>query len=211
MTDSNTIYNNRKISTFLIKNILSYIDQKTILNKRYNGLNKKISNLFNLRGKKIEITHNHEIGGEQNMNKLYCEIDLEKINNSEKILIEGKFEKKHLRNIIFEIESKDQGWASVNCSSSYVDLRMCTRPNIQNNNNSEIIKNTNLVKNFKQNSYKNTIINLNLNLKNEKKEYLDLFINKNCLMQIVGRSLYPGWLCFIRKCKITLIFIAIEN
>ncbi len=191
---------NRHISIYLIKNIFSYIDKKTLFEKKYMQLNKQLYSLFNLKAIQIKIENNHIIGGEQDMDTVYSEY------NTEQICKENNIGKNTLKNIFFEIESKDQGWASVNESSSFVILRI-----VDKEDKSKFYKNQIVIKNFKEQNYKNTKIDLQKLLKNEFKDYIDCLINKDCLLQIVGKSLYPGWLCYIRKCNAKFNLLSIDH
>ena len=193
-------YNNRKISIYLIKNIFSFIDKQTLFNKKYLYLNKQLYDLFNLKAIQVKIDNTHEIGGTEWMDTVYCEYDFEQICKEKSI---GK---NTLKNIFFEIESKDQGQATAYESSSYVILRIVEKANVKN-----VLKGTILVKNFKDQSYKQTKIDLKVLLKDEFKDYFDLLTNKDTLLQIVGKSEYPGWLCFIRKCNAKLNLLDINH
>jgi hypothetical protein len=193
-------YNNRNISIYLIKNIFSFIDKQTIFNKKYLYLNKQLFGLFNLKAIQVKIDNTHEIGGTDWMDTVYCEYDFEQICKEKSI---GK---NTLKNIFFEIESKDQGWASVNESSSFVILRIVEKANIK-----IVLKSRILIKNFAEPSFKQTNINLKVLLKDEFKDYVDLLTNKDSLLQIVGKSEYPGWLCYIRKCNAKLNLLDINH
>lgn len=192
--------NNRHISIYLIKNIFSYIDKKTLFKKDYLHLNKQLFSLFNLKAIQIKIDHNHEIGGSQWMDTVYCEFDLEQICKEKNVL------KNTLKNAFFEIESKDQGWASVNESSSFVILRI-----VDKNVKSKVYKNRIIVKNFREQNYKKTKIDLKEILKDEFNDYMNDLKNKDSLLQIVGKADYPGWLCYIRKCNAEFNLLSIDH
>lgn len=193
-------YNNRHLSIYLIKNIFSYIDKKTLFQKNYITLNKQLFGLFNLKAIQIKKESNHSIGGSQDMNTVYSEYDLDQICS------ENKVGKNTLKNIFFEIESKDQGWASVRESSSFVILRI-----VDKENKKTVLKQKIIVKNFKEQNFKNTKIDLKQLLREEFNDYLNDLSNKNTLLQIVGKSEFPGWLCYIRKCNAKFNLLSIDH
>lgn len=189
-----------KLPYFILLNIFSYIDLNTNIKKEYFFLDKKLFKLFKFKKIEVEINNNHEIGGTYDMNVIYCEYDLDYIAN------ENKTGKTGILNIELEIESHDQGWASVTCSSSWVEMNIIDKKNPDN-----ILQNFRLFENFRISDYKNYKINLK-NLLNSAKfnEILKVIRNEDCKIQIVARSMYPGWECYVKKCNAKFIFLKLD-
>jgi hypothetical protein len=152
-------------------------------------INKKLNQLMNNKIVKriTSFSHDKTIGGKQNMNEVYCELSL-----SEYVLSDADA----LKKVRIKFETKDQGWASVNCSSSWVLLRF-----IDNNPENQVIEFT-LTQNFKEKDYKK--VELVIDSKN-KAEMFNYFKDRDLKMQLVARSMYPGWECYLRDVDIEFL------
>lgn len=189
----------QKINSNLIRNIISYLPLNLIATKCLT-LNKKLYKLMKVSSLEVKKETKYELKGEQNMNKVYCEYDLDQIkaenNNKENL---------HFVNLHLIIQSKDQGWASVNQSSSWVEL------NIIDKNDKTILLCMTIVQNFKEKSYKKSEFNLK---KRMHKVHYDQLLNqlngKNLIIQVVARAMYPGWECHVKECSAKLQFFKID-
>lgn len=187
-----------KLNNFLVRNIISYVEPKVIVNKLM-FLNKALYKLLDLKCKQATIEFNYLLSGRQDMNDLYCSFDLNDMTKDSDVT------NRNLLSIEFLIESKDQGWASVNCSSSWVELKL-----FKKGNDNHPLAHTNLVFNFKEQNYKSTIIKFNAADENMKKIIDKIKETDDCVMKIFARSMYPGWVCYIRKVKAKFSFFDIN-
>lgn len=185
----------------MIKNILSYLEPRNIL-KNCLFLNKSINKLFQFKILNKIILHDYELKGKQNMDTIYCEY------NIETLLADGlTINNPIILDVEFEIESKDQGWATLNISNSWVELRLIEK-NKENNKRSAFAY-YDLVRNYKDEDYKLTKISL-LDFRQNGRYILESLRNKNCIIQIVARSEYPGSLCYIRRVNAKFSFFEIN-
>lgn len=189
-------YNCIRLNNNLLHNILTYIEPTTLV-EDYLMLNKSLFNKFNLKPFKSEKVFQHLIGGRQNMNDLYCKFDLSQITEN------SKASHKTILNIEFEIESKDQGWASVNMSSSWVELRIVCRDDENNT-----ILTCDLVRNLVDRDFKNTKIDIN-KLGKIGRKVIEIIKKENPMLLIYARSMYPGWECYVRKVNARFLFYEI--
>ena len=113
---------NKNLSIFLIKNILTYMEPKFII-KNCLFLNKAIHTLFQFKIFEKNIKTEYLLKGRQEMNEIYVEYDIDQI------LRKTNLTNEMLLNIEFEIESKDQGWACLNNSNSWVELKIIEKVN----------------------------------------------------------------------------------
>jgi hypothetical protein len=190
--------NEQKLNSNLLRNILSYLPLNMIATK-YITLNKKLNKLMKISSLEVNKETNYELLGTSNMNKVYCEYDLDEIKK------ENNKQNVELVNMHFTIQSKDQGWASVNESSSWVELY------IREKNDNKILKCIKIAENFREKDYKKTEVNLKEQMKKiEYNKLLKEFNGKNLIIQIVARSMYPGWECYIGKCIAKFQFFSID-
>ena len=120
-----------------------------------------------------------ELRGHDNMNETYCEIELSDYVKEE-----------CLKKVDFTILTKDQGWASVNESSSWVEIKFI---------NNEDEKTFVVTRNFKERDYKTIKIEYNYSSNGIESEIFELFKDRRNKVKIVARSMYPGWVCHIKK------------
>lgn len=198
--DNENNKNPKNISIFLIKNIMTYIEPRFII-KNCLFLNKAIHKLFQFRILEKNIKTEYLMKGKQDMNEIYVEYDIGAL------LKKSNINNELLLNIEFEIESKDQGWACLNNSNSWIELKI-----IEKNSDKKTGRELgiyDLVKNFKESDYKNTTISLN-NFSPNGNFILDLIKKHSCIIQIIARSMYPGWLCYVRKVNARFTFFEIN-
>jgi hypothetical protein len=188
------------ISIFLIKNIMTYIEPRLII-KNCLFLNKAIHKLFQFKILEKNIKTEYLMKGKQDMNEIYVEYDIE-------IMLEkSNINNQMLLNIEFEIESKDQGWACLNNSNSWIELKIIEK-NSEKKHGKELGI-YDLVKNFKESDYKNTKISLN-HFSPNGNFILDFIKKHKCFIQIIARSMYPGWLCYVRRVNASFTFFEIN-
>jgi hypothetical protein len=90
------------------------------------------------------------------------------------------------------VETKDQGWASVQDSNSYFDLRLTKDGTL-------ISQKQRIISNYKESSFKRkTFV-----LKKNDPFICDLTFGNT--LELVARSEYPGWQNYVRYAKINFI------
>jgi hypothetical protein len=170
------------LNKFLITNVLTYLEIKDLL--RILPLNKDLHGMISFNKKIADITKEEELLGRQDMNDLYISSNIsDHLHKNEKLLF-----------VHMEIESKDQGWASVNYSSSWVDLIIKDQEDQQKDY-------FNLLQNFKVKDYKKYEIIFN---KSKNTDIFNSLGNTNNKFEIRAISMYPGWTCSIKSAKIKL-------
>jgi len=192
--------NPNQLNIFLIKNILTYLEPIKVINSCL-FLNKAINKLFHFKIFEKEIKTEYLLRGKENMNEIYVEYDIDNILEKTKITNEM------ISNIEFELESKDQGWAWFNDSNSWIELKIIEKTN--DKLKEKILGVYELVRNFKETDYKKTKISL-INFSPNGKLIINLIRMNKCKIQIVARSKYPGWLCYIRLVKTKFSFFDID-
>ena len=117
------------------------------------------------------------------------------------------------QNFLFPLEmniiakTKDQGWATVNKSSSWVELKFFKDILMKN----EIHK-LKLVENYKEKDYKTVQKVYDFKNKNldENKKLLESFVPGG-LISLTARSEFPGWKCFMREASIELKYMVLDK
>jgi hypothetical protein len=150
-------------------------------------INKKLNQLMNNKIVKriASFSHDKTIGDKLDMNEVYCELRLSEYVSSD---VDA------LKKVRIKFETKDQGWASVNCSS--ILLRF-----IDNNTKNKVIEIT-LAQNFKEKYYKKVQLVIDSKNKAEMFKYLK---DRDLKMQLVAKSVYPGWQCYLRDVVIEFL------
>jgi hypothetical protein len=127
--------------------------------------------------RKKQIKKKEYLGGE-NINEVYLSVNFnEMIQNFDKIEI--------------KVLTKDQGWASVDDSSSWFDLR------ITNPNGEVLAKKDRIIENFKVENYEKKKFKVKRNDKN-----LGEFMKDGNRLELVARSQYQGWEIHVEKATI---------
>jgi len=133
------------------------------------------------------------LSGRQDMNEVYCEFDMKDYH------IANSFPKVNIT-----VETKDQGWASVSASSSWVELRFKNK--ITNKE-----KSFDIGRNFKEKNFKSLKYNLNNKCEGILHEIFEQFLDPNNIVQVVARSMYPGWVCYIRRAEFIFKYFKIDR
>ena len=178
----------------LIIPILLYLNDKEILMNAL-VLNKKINKRLETKiiNDKNYFKCDKNLPGVQDMNHVYCEFE-----------IKDYYVENCVPEIEIIVESKDQGWASVSGSSSWIELKF---ENKLNNTNKKFT----IGKNFKERDFKQHILKLDSNNKGMFSEILEQFNDVNNTVQVVARSMYSGWVCHVRKAEFFFKYFYIDR
>lgn len=198
-TAPNHEYHCISINKYLIRNIISYIEPRVILSDLL-LLNKSLCKLFNLKAFEKNFFFSHEIDGAQKFDDFYCEI------NINEILSESNIPCKNLLNVELEIESMEEGWSTISCSDSWVEIKASDQHNA-----TEVRGAFNLKKNNFAKGYSTTKISLRKSSEKENgSKILEQLRHDNGIFKIYARSMYPGWICFVRNIKIRFLYFDID-
>lgn len=109
----------------------------------------------------------------QNLNHVYLEVNLNNV--------------PQFQNIYVKVMTRDQGWASVEGSSSYFDVK------VLNKNRQVLATKSRIIENYKQNQFaeKNHTININ-------DQVLGPYLKGDNILQLVVRSEYGGWENYVK-------------
>ena len=153
-----------------------------LVNKVFKKLNK-----FSL--KKLFVENKLELQGRDNMNVTYLSLKLPK----------NFFAPLDMK---VKVVTKDQGWASANYSSSWIDLQIYKEENPEN-----IIHSQKFVENYREKSYKKKETVFNFEKKNDVNlnEKLQESLTPEGIICIKARSEYSGWECHVKEASIELI------
>lgn len=132
-----------------------------------------------LREKVYDYERNEMLHGKENMNVKYIQTDLkENIVEVKEIEVVGL--------------TKDQGWASVSGSSSWIELA------VVNEEGHEITERKKIFENFKLKEFKRWETKIN------DQEILKALTKKGAQIAVYARSQYPGWICEVKEIKINI-------
>lgn len=122
---------------------------------------------------KTTVSSTQEIHGE-NLNYVYLKANFSDFTpNFSKILV--------------NVSTRDQGWASVQDSSSFFDLRVVDK------NGKLLAEKGRVITNFKNAEYTTKTFTLNRN-----DQQLGEFLHGENTLQLVVRSEYPGWMNYVK-------------
>jgi hypothetical protein len=124
---------------------------------------------------KTEILHGHD-----NMNQIYFSHEVKAYDRGRKV-----------KSVVFEGSSKDQGWASVSDSSSWLEAGVII-------NESEVCSRVPLFKNYCLENFKEW------ETKIESEDFMAALSQKGARLVVWARSEYPGWICSVEYCKAKL-------
>ena len=181
----------------LSNNVMSYLNDFLDIKDRYKikYVNKVFKNLNKFSVKRLFIENKVKLNGTQNMNVTFLCLTLPK----------NFFAALDLK---VKVVSKDQGWASADYSSSWVDLQIYKEEKLEN-----LIYRQVFVENFKEEQFKKTEKVFNFEKKNDvnENELLQNSLSSEGTICIKARSEYPGWVCHVKEASIELICLVADE
>jgi hypothetical protein len=187
--NNNNVVTHQQLVKFLIREIIYYLDTITIMT-RCLAINKNILNMMNITMEERSFSNNKSLSAYNNAYIVHSSFDISDF------LLPGEV----LFDVEFKIESKDQGWASVNESSSWVEMKISGFSQKKDIYIDMVVP---LAKNFKEKKFKtiNVIYSGHKN-SNCDKNIFEKLKNRNNKVEIIARCMYGGWECHINSFKV---------
>ena len=205
------------IKKHLIKNILfDYYSLSEIFARNSIGVSKYLSSMIKFEVVLRQYNYKNEIIATNYKNTQSFSFEIKDI-----IGIEEN-PSLQIKAILIEFESKDQGWASVNSSSSWISLDFKKEALRMNDDEEEEryfednpYYSTNIVHNFKVRDYKKRSILLKENeLSTDKasksRNIFDAMMDRSTLVSVSANALYPGWECYLKNFSVKYYFVEIK-
>lgn len=176
------------------REVMFFVDPITILKSGYDMLSKKLMSYFDTKLITKAFKKEEELFAANDANIEYCSFYVSEAAN----------EKDFIFDIEIIVESKDQGWTSQKCSSSWVEIEV-----IDPKNEISVFP---VACNMADKNWKKTTVLLSTyDSADQRVKYFKMLSNSKNKVVFKARCMYPGWQCHIKSISVVYRSIRINN